>query len=290
MSAYRIVTDAAADLTQKLARELDILVIPMECTLGETAYAFAPESEEIHPKTYYESMRNGAATGTSQINVFAYIDFFKPILEKGEDILCIALSSALTGSQQSAAIAIEELKKQFPDRRVLMVDSLGACMGEGLLAYAAARQRQAGLSLDELYSWAMENRRNIAHWFTVDDLKYLKRGGRLSAASALIGTALRIKPVLHVDEKGALVALDKVQGRKRSLKSLVERMKESYQPEAFSEVFIAHADCEEDARFVKAQIEETIGANVYEIGYIGPIIGAHAGPGTVALFHFATHK
>ncbi|MDL2218113.1 DegV family protein [Christensenellaceae bacterium OttesenSCG-928-M15] len=290
MSNYKIITDATADLPQELVEKHEIYVIPMECSLDGTTYEFEPTAKQIHPKAYYEKMREDATTSTSQINVFTYANFFAPILEAGDDILYIAFSSALTGSQQSAAIAIAELLKKYPERQILMVDSLAASLGEGLLVYAAVKKKEEGLELSALAKWVEDYRNKLSHWFTVDDLKYLKRGGRLSAASALIGTALRIKPVLHVDDLGRLVALDKVPGRKRSLKALVEFMKETYTPEVFPDVFLGHADCEEDAKFVADYIKETIGADVNVINYISPVIGAHSGPGTVALFHFGTHK
>lgn len=287
---YCIVTDATADLPLATAQEYDIHVIPMECSLDDDAYEYEPSKKGLDPKMYYERMREDSTTGTSQINVFAYISFFTPILESGRDILYIAFSSGLTGSQQSAAIAIEELKAKFPERTILMVDSLAACLGEGLLVYTAAEKKAAGMPLHELAEWATREREHLCHWFTVDDLKYLERGGRLSSTAAFFGQALRIKPVLHVDDEGHLVALSKVQGRKKSLKALVDLMEETYTPDFCKTVFLGHADAEEDAEYVRDLIRERLGAEIQVIDYVGPIIGAHSGPGTIALFHFGTHK
>lgn len=290
MSSYCIVTDATADLPQSLVEEKRISVIPMECTLGPQTYVYEPTGRELQLDFFYNKMREGISTGTSQINVFAYVSFFAPILERGDDILYIAFSSALTGSQQSCHIAIEELRQKYPACRILCVDSLAASLGEGLLVYYAAEQKEKGLSLDALADWVVNNRNHLSHWFTVDDLSYLARGGRLSAASAFLGTALRIKPVLHVDDLGRLTPLEKVQGRKRSLKGLVEQMKSTYQPQPEDMIFIGHADALQDAEYVRDLIKETFGVKNFLIDYIGPIIGAHSGPGTVALFHYGSHK
>lgn len=290
MRNYKIITDATADLPQDLVEEMGLTVIPMECTVGSTTYVVEPTAKQIHPKEFYERMRAGEGTATAQINAFTYQEYFTPVLESGQDIFYIAFSSALTGSQQSAAIAIGELKKTYPDRSIVMVDSLAASLGEGLLVYAAARKKEAGMGLDELAAWVTTYRDKLSHWFTVEDLVYLKRGGRLSATSAFLGTALRIKPVLHVDDIGRLTPLEKVQGRKRSLKALVANMKETYTPGIFPEVFLGHADCADDANYVVELIKEKIGADVQVINYICPVIGAHSGPGTVALFHFGSHK
>ena len=290
MSTYKIVTDATADLPEDFVQSMGLSVIPMECRLNDETFIYDPTGKFLKPEAFYAQMRDGAATSTSQINVFAYTSHFEPILQAGEDILYIAFSSALTGSQQSAVIAIQDLNARYPERRILMVDSLCASLGEGLMVYAATKKMEEGLDIDSLTQWVMDNRLNLCHWFTVDDLEYLARGGRLSAASAFLGTALRIKPVLHVDSEGRLVPLEKVQGRKHSLKSLVEHMEKNYIPERNDIVFIGHADSSEDAEYVRQLVEERLHVKNFLVYFIGPIIGAHSGPGTIALFHFGKSR
>ena len=290
MNKYRIVTDATADLPQELVESMGISVIPMECRLNEQTFIYEPTGKYMKPEAFYAQMREGASTATSQINVFAYVTHFEPILQAGEDILYIAFSSALTGSQQSAVIAIQELEVKYPGRKISMVDSLCASLGEGLIVYAAAKKLEEGLDLDALSQWVTDNRLNLCHWFTVDDLAYLARGGRVSATSAFLGTALRIKPVLHVDNAGRLVPLEKVQGRKRSLKGLVEQMEKQFTPESNDIVFIGHADSAEDAEYVRQLVEERFGVKNFLVHFIGPIVGAHSGPGTIALFHFGKSR
>ena len=202
----------------------------------------------------------------------------------------IGFSSGLSGTYQSAALAREELKQRFPGRRLEVFDSRCASMGEGLLVYHAAKLQQAGKSLDEVLSWLKENVLNLCHWFTVDDLNHLKRGGRVSTATALVGTMLGIKPVLHVDNEGHLIPVSKVRGRKQSLDALVRRMEDTALDPAGQMVFISHGDCLEDARYVERQIREKLGVRQVELGFIGPVIGAHSGPGTVALFFLGKER
>ena len=205
-------------------------------------------------------------------------------------MLYIAFSSGLSGTYQSAVLAREELKQRFPDRRLEVFDSLCASMGEGLLVYHAAKLRQAGKSLDEVLAWLKENVLNLCHWFTVDDLNHLKRGGRVSTATALVGTMLGIKPVLHVDDEGHLIPVSKVRGRKQSLDALVRRMEDTVLDPADQMVFISHGDCLEDAQYVERQIREKLGVQQVKLGFIGPVIGAHSGPGTVALFFLGKER
>lgn len=212
------------------------------------------------------------------------------MLAEGEDVLYIAFSSGLSGTCQSAFIAKQQLEEQFPGRRVEVFDSLAASMGEGLLVYLAAQQQKAGLTLDQLLAWLKENVLHLCHWFTVDDLNHLKRGGRVSAATALVGTMLGIKPVLHVDDEGHLIPVSKVRGRKQSLDELVRKMAETVLDPAGQTVFISHGDCLADAQYVEKRIRETLGVKKFYINFIGPVIGAHSGPGTVALFFLGQHR
>ena len=208
------------------------------------------------------------------------------VLKTGEDALVITFSSGLSTTYQSAEIAASELREKYPERKIYVVDSLCASLGQGLFVYYAAKKRTAGMGLEELYSWCLENRLHLCHWFTVDDLMYLKRGGRVSAATALVGTMLSIKPVLHVDDEGHLIPLSKVRGRKKSLNALVDGMEK--QMGSFREkndiIFLSHGDCYEDALYVQEQIKKRFGIEKFMISPVGPTIGAHSGPGTVALF------
>ena len=290
MANYRIVTDATADLPAALAQELNVTVIPMEVHLDETEYLYEPTWASLRPDYFYAQVRDGKSPTTTQINVFAYHSVFDPIIAQGEDILYIAFSSALTGSQQSARIAANELMEQYPQRKIIIVDSLSASLGEGLLVYHAAKHWQAGMSLEALTAWVEENRHHLCHWFTVDDLHHLKKGGRVSAAAAAFGTALKIKPVLHVDDEGRLTPVSKVQGRRRSLKALVEQMEVTFLSEQNDVIFIGHGDSLEDAQYVQKLVQERFGITNFVIDYIGPVIGAHSGPGTIALFFLGTKK
>lgn len=289
-NSYCIVTDAAADLNQSMVEKLSIKVIPMECRLNDKSYLYEPTGANLTPQFFYEQMEKGAATSTSQINVFAYTDFFTPILEGGQDIIYIALSSGLTGSQQAAAIAVQELAKSFPERRVMIIDSLSVTLGQGLLIMSACEMRDSGMELLELSEWINANKKNLCHWFTVDDLKYLQRGGRLSASAAFFGQTLRIKPVMHVDDEGKLIPVKKVQGRKRSLKEMADVLAETYTPEVFDYITISHGNCLKDAEYLKSLIQEKTGAKNFLIDYVAPIIGAHSGPGTVALFFYGKQR
>ncbi len=289
MSKYRIMTEATVDLPQSLIEEYDIAVIAMDCRMQEKIYMVEPTGKELDPIYFYNQMREGAVATTSLINAFTFMEYFEKEFQAGYDVIYFALTSALT-SRLAANQAMEDLQQKYPERRLIVVDTLCASLGMGLLVYHAAKKRQAGMGMDELAKWAEEAKLKVCHWFTVEDLKYLMRSGRVSAASAFVGTALNIKPVLQVDNAGALVPLVKVQGRRRSLKTLVENMEKTFVPEGNECVFIGHADSLEDAEYVKTMVEERFGVKRFVINYIGPIVGAHSGPGTVALFHFGTHR
>ena len=290
MGTYRIVTDSTTDLTPELIQELDVQVIPLCYMMGGKTYHNIPGGGEMTDKEFYAKLRAGSMSTTTQVNSEEFLHVFTPLLEAGQDVLYIAFSSGLSGTYQSAVLAREELKQRFPDRRLEVFDSLCASMGEGLLVYHAAKLRNAGKSLDEVLAWLKGNVLNVCHWFTVDDLNHLKRGGRVSTATALVGTMLGIKPVLHVDNEGHLIPVSKVRGRKQSLDALVKRMEETAQEPAGQMVFISHGDCLEDARYVERQVREKLGVQQVEVGYIGPVIGAHSGPGTVALFFLGKER
>ena len=290
MGTYRIVTDSTTDLTPELIQELDVQVIPLCYIMEGKTYHNIPGGGEMTDREFYAKLRAGSMSTTTQVNSEEFLRVFTPRLEAGQDVLYIGFSSGLSGTYQSAALAREELKQRFPGRRLEVFDSRCASMGEGLLVYHAAKLQQAGKSLDEVLSWLKENVLNLCHWFTVDDLNHLKRGGRVSTATALVGTMLGIKPVLHVDNEGHLIPVSKVRGRKQSLDALVRRMEDTALDPAGQMVFISHGDCLEDARYVERQIREKLGVRQVELGFIGPVIGAHSGPGTVALFFLGKER
>ena len=290
MGTYRIVTDSTTDLTPELIQELDVQVIPLCYMMGGKTYHNIPGGGEMTDKEFYAKLRAGSMSTTTQVNSEEFLHVFTPLLEAGQDVLYIAFSSGLSGTYQSAVLAREELKQRFPDRRLEVFDSLCASMGEGLLVYHAAKLRNVGKSLDEVLAWLKGNVLNLCHWFTVDDLNHLKRGGRVSTATALVGTMLGIKPVLHVDDEGHLIPVSKVRGRKQSLDALVRRMEDTVLDPANQMVFISHGDCLEDAQYVERQIREKLGVQQVKLGFIGPVIGAHSGPGTVALFFLGKER
>ena len=290
MAAYRIITDSTTDLAPEMIRELGVQVIPLCYLMEGNTYHNIPGGGEMDEPAFYNKLRAGVMSTTTQVNSEEFIAVFTPILEAGDDILYIAFSSGLSGTCQSAHLAKKELERKFPGRRIEVFDSLCASMGEGLLVYHAAMRKKAGASLDEVLAWLKENVLHLCHWFTVDDLNHLKRGGRVSTATALVGTMLGIKPVLHVDDEGHLIPVSKVRGRKQSLDALVKRMEETAQEPAGQMVFISHGDCLEDARYVERQVREKLGVQQVEVGYIGPVIGAHSGPGTVALFFLGKER
>ena len=290
MGAYQIITDSTADLTPELVRELDVQVIPLCYMMEGRAYHNIPGGGELTEEEFYAKLRAGTMSTTTQINSEEFLRVFTPLLEAGLDVLYIAFSSGLSGTCQSALLAREELRRRFPERRLEVFDSLCASMGEGLLVYHAAKLRQEGRDMDQVLAWLKENVLRLCHWFTVDDLNHLKRGGRVSTATALVGTMLGIKPVLHVDNEGHLISVSKVRGRRQSLEALVSRMEETAVNPAEQTVFISHGDCLEDAQFVAQQVREKLGVTQIQIGYIGPVIGAHSGPGTVALFFLGKER
>ncbi|MCL1830473.1 MAG: DegV family protein [Oscillospiraceae bacterium] len=283
MSEYIIFTDSCCDLDDKMIEELAIEVIPMAVTLDGKAYSDA----DYDLPDFYNRLRHGSVSSTSQLNLLELVDIFRPYLEKGIDIMYIALSSGLSGTVNSAFSAAQQLMEEYPERKVYIIDSLSASLGQGLMVYYAAQLQKQNQTITEVYEYIMEHRLNFAHWFTVDDLMFLRRGGRLSGTVALVGTVLGIKPVLHVDNSGNLINVAKTRGRKNSLNALVECMKISSINPNGQTVFISHGDCLEDAQYVAEEIKRILGTSDIYINYIGPVIGSHSGPGTVALFFFA---
>lgn len=290
MNDYIIITDANTDLTPQMVEELEIAVMPMQFSILGKDYLLYPDNREMDIKEFYDLLRKGNMAATAQLNPNDIIQAFTPYLEEGKDLIYIAFSSGLSGTYASARMAKDELCRLFPKRKIIIVDSLAASMGEGLLVWHAVRQKRAGLDIEQLEQWVLDNRNHLCHWFTVDDLHHLKRGGRVSSATAVIGSALGIKPVLHVDDQGHLIPVKNVRGRRQSLDALVDMMQQTAVDPKRQTVFISHGDALDDARYVEKRVRDAFKCKDIHINYIGPVIGTHSGPGTVALFFMGTHK
>ena len=287
MSNYQIITDSVCDLPQAMLTELHVKTTPLHILFrGQNL----PDSVEEGLKEIYDGMRAGEAPSTAAANPQGWTAVMEPILAAGQDVLALGFSSALSTTYQSAVIAAQELAEKYPHRKIRVVDTLSAALGQGLLVWYACKMRDNGLSLDELADWVEENRFHICHWFTVDDLMHLKRGGRVSAATAVVGTMLQIKPVLHVDNEGRLINMEKARGRKASIEALVKKLEELGEGYDNSTVFICHGDCREDAEKLKALVLQRTGTKEVFVGNLGAVIGAHAGPGTLALFFMGKHR
>lgn len=285
--SYKIITDSCCDLSEQMYDQLDVTVVNLSLTIkGQTVNNYT----ESQLKEIYADLRAGENATTAAANPQDWEDAIAPVLEQGRDALVLAFSSGLSTTYQSAVIAAEELMDRFPGRTVKVVDTLCASMGQGLLLYYACKKRDAGMSLEELFTWCEEKKYNLCHWFTVDDLFFLKRGGRVSAATAIAGTMLQIKPVLHVDNEGHLINVAKARGRKASIQALAKKMVDTQIPGENDIAFISHGDCLEDAEALAEMIKSQCGVKEVVIHYIGGVIGSHAGPGTVALFFLGNEK
>ena len=288
MPTYKIITDSACDLPKTMLQELDVSAVSLTVNFrGETK---ADSVADAEVKELYDAMRAGEVATTAAVNPDGWASQIEPALAAGFDALVMAFSGGLSTTYQSAVIAAGDLKEQYPDRTVMVVDTCAAALGQGLFVWYACKKRDEGLSLEELAAWAEENRNHVAHWFTVDDLVYLKRGGRVSAATALVGTVLNIKPVLHVDNEGHLISMVKARGRKAAINTLVSKLQELGEGWDNATVFICHADCMDDARRLSDLVKEKCGVKDAFIGNLGAVIGSHAGPGTLALFFMGREK
>ncbi|MDE6936146.1 MAG: DegV family protein [Oscillospiraceae bacterium] len=288
MRDYVILTDSCCDFSARMAEELELTVLPLSFTMEGREYFNYPDNRDIAPAEFYSKIRSGALGTTSAINVAAFQTAMEPLVEAGRDILCISFSSNLSTTYQSACIAAQEIQAAHPGCKILVADSRAASLGQGLLVYLAVQEKRKGRSLEELHSYVEEMRDHICHWFTVDDLNHLKRGGRVSAAAALFGTMLQMKPILHVDGEGRLIPVDKVRGRKASISALLEKMDELVEDP--SVVFISHGDCGEEAAALGDAIRRKYPVERLEINYVGPVIGNHTGCGVLALFFVGKHK
>ena len=285
--SYKILTDSCCDFPPQRYRELGLISLPLSITFRGETY---PDRNDDSLRDMYAGLRAGEAASTAAANPQQWEEALEPVLASGEDALILAFSSGLSTTYQSACIAADEMKERFPERKILVVDSLCASLGQGLLAYYAARKRDEGLGLEELKAWLEDNKLHLCHWFTVNDLMYLKRGGRINAATAIMGTMLSIKPILHVDNEGHLISVGKARGRKASIAALADKAAELGKGYDNSLMFISHGDCLEDAQALAELLKERCGAKEVYINYVGAVIGSHSGPGTLALFFLGQHR
>ncbi len=290
MDEFVIMTDSSCDLSAEMARELQLSVLPLSFFMGGKEYRNDSDGGGMPTHDFYARLREGERCTTAAVNVDAYVGAMEPILKAGKNILNLAFSSALSNTYNAARLACEELAKKYPLRKIFAVDTLCASLGQGMLIYYAAQKKRVGKSIEEVRDWAEQNKLRVCHWFTVDDLKHLKRGGRISAATALVGSMLNIKPVLHMDKEGHLVNVGKARGRRASLDAIVDRMAQSAEDPQSQTVFISHGDCPADAEYVAGEVKRRTGVKDVVINAIGPVVGTHAGPGTVALFFFGAQR
>ena len=290
MESYHIITDSTSDLSKEYAVSLGVEIIPMEVHIDDKTYNYAPDCGDISVDDFYVQLRCGKKASTSQINPLTYERYFEKHLRRGIDVLYICFSSGLSGNIQSAQICAGQLMEKYPERRIVIVDSLCAAVGEGLLCSSAFDRKKEGMSLDEMQDWLLENRLNVCHWFIVDDLLHLLRGGRISAGSAVVGTALSIKPVLHVDSEGCLMNVAKARGRRKAISILIDHMADGWLPEICTSVFIGHGDCLQDAEYIAELVRLDFPNAQISIFPVGPIIGAHTGPGMLALAYWGSNR
>ena len=287
MPNYQIITDSACDLPADLLQNLNVGKVSLSVLFrGENR----PDSVDTGIKEFYDGLRAGDVATTSAVNPESWKSVIEPSFRAGHDALVLAFSSGLSTTYQSAVIAAQELMEQYPDRKAYVVDTLCASLGEGLLVWYACRKRDEGLSLESLRDWVEQNKLNLCHWFTVDDLMFLKRGGRVSATTALVGTMLQVKPVLHVDNEGHLINVSKARGRKASIDALAKKAAELGEGFDNETMFISHGDCAEDARYLADVLKEKLGVKHVHINHVGAVIGSHAGPGVLALFFLGKHR
>ena len=289
MSEYVILTESSCDLSPELAAQADVEVLPLSFTIDGKNYPHYPDARAYPIADFYQRMREGAVAVTAAANVVELTEAMEAHLKEGQDVLFLCFSSGLSSTRDACAMAAEDLRERYPDRKIYTVDTLAATGGQGLLVLLAGRKRKAGASIEEVRDFAEETKLHVGHWFTVDDLVYLKRGGRVSSAAAVVGTMLNIKPVLHVDNEGHLIPMEKVRGRKAAIQALFRHMQETALPNQET-VLINHADCLPEAQALAEQIQAAFHPKEVLIADLGPIIGAHTGPGLVTLFFLAEHR
>ena len=287
MNNYVILTDSSADLVPEILDNPDLHILQLDVIIeGEEAR----ENCDVDIKDFYAKLREKKNATTNAVNIEKFLLEMEKHLALGKDILYLGFSSGLSGTYNAGFVAANELSEKYPDRKIYTVDTLAASLGEGLLVYLAVKKMEAGASIEEVRDYIEENKLNMAHWFTVDDLFFLKRGGRVSTATAIVGSMLSIKPVMHVDNAGKLIKVTTARGRKASIDMLFSNMKATVIDPENQVVFISHGDALEDAEYLADRIRNELGVKDVRISYVGPVIGAHSGPGTLALFFLASER
>lgn len=288
---FKILTDSCSNLPDEMIEKAGIEIFPLTFMVDGVEYQSYLKGETSNLQQFYEMMREGKVITTSLPNLPNSEKLIREQLDQGFDVLYLGFSSGLSGTFNAIELLMSQLAGEFPDRKLFAVDTLAASMGEGLLVWHACQMQESGASIEEVRDWVEDHKLHLAHWFTVDDLMFLFRGGRLSRTSAWAGTLLSIKPVMHVDDEGHLIPLDKVRGRKKSIDALVKHMDQTGdKPLADQTIFISHGDCIDDANYLANIIKERFGAENIVINYVDPVIGAHSGPGTLALFFLASQR
>ena len=281
MRDFIIVTDSTVDLPESMLEEQGIPVLQLNYVLDGKTYE---DRKGLSGKEFFDKLREGSMPTTSQVNPEQAKEFFESFVKEGKDILCIGFSSGLSGTYNSERIAAEELSEEYPDTKIIVIDSLCASMGQGLLLAKALKKQREGMTLEELAQWLEENKLHICHNVTVDDLNHLYRGGRISKTTAVLGTLVQIKPIIHMNDEGKLIVIGKERGRKKALNTIVDMMGKQMEGYENDLVMVTHGDCLEDAEYVKSQIQKKYGIQDVVINGIGTVIGTHTGPGVVAVF------
>ena len=290
MADYVILTDSSCDLPAELADQMQLTVLPLTVDMDGKLYHNYLDGREIGFHEFFEQVVTAKSAKTSAVTSEQFMEVLEPLCQAGVDVLYLAFSSGLSGTYNSGAIAMRELSEKYPERKLYAVDSLCASLGEGLFVDLCHEKKEAGMTIDELRDYAESLKLHICHWFTVNDLMFLKRGGRVSAATAIVGSVLSIKPVMHMDNEGHLIKVDVARGRKASLRALVAKMEKLATDPEKQRVYICHGDCLQDAEYVASLVREKFGITDIRINYVGPVIGAHTGPGVVSLFFVGSER
>ena len=290
MSEYVIMTDSSCDLPASLAEKMELTVLPLYVEVDGQKYVNYLDEREIAFSEIYAKLRTKCPAKTSAVNMQDFLEPMESLLRAGKDILYIGFSSGLSSTYSAGAMAAKELEDRYPDRKIYTVDSLCASMGQGLLVYLAWQEKQKGRTIEEVRDYTENTKLHLCHWFTIDDLMFLKRGGRISGATALVGSMLSIKPVMHVDNDGHLIKVSTARGRKASIKALADEAEKRGINLKEQTIFISHGDCVEEANYLGDIMRSRFGVKDVVVNYVGPVIGAHSGPGTIALFFLGTER
>ncbi len=290
MNDFVIVTDSSADLPNELVQNWGVPVLPLSFLIDGVTYRNLPDNRDMSPTEFYSRLRKGAMPTTNAVVVGEAEELVRDLASQGKDVLLLCFSSGLSASYNAMKIAADTVSDEFPQRRIYAVDTLSASLGQGILVYHAVKMREEGKTIEEVRDWALENGKKVCHWVTVDDLMHLKRGGRISAATALVGSLLSVKPVIHMNDEGKLINVGKARGRKASLDLLVKKVQD-HCPNPESQVLgVAHADCADDAAYVERKLRDAFGTKEILVNNFGPVIGSHTGPGCIAVIFMGEHR